>query len=167
MKNDIFFFSDDGYSGISISLGCKSDILVNADYYKDALFRLISKEVLDESLESLKKIDDILDSIDRNLINVDACNGLVLYVGKIIEKTVNGELVIRNFPHTEIGDRYFPFVIVDNSKVYEFYLYIVDCIEGTHCANLFVKTNIACSTWVDCSDNSNFDNGIYSFTLPF
>jgi hypothetical protein len=146
MKNYIEF-SDDGYEFTEVYLGCKPDILVNSIHYKNALFKLIAPEHLDGSMESLKKVDSILNSTDLEKINTDMFNGLLLYVGEVIQKKVNGEIRIYNSPHPKVGDRFFPCVVSDKGKEYKFYIRVSDCIEQIPYSNIYSNTICVLSEW--------------------
>lgn len=146
MKNYIEF-SDDGYEFTQVYLGCKSDILVNSIYYKNALFKLIAPEYLDGSIESLVKVDSILNATNLEEINTDMFNGLLLYVGEVIQKKVNGKISVDNFPHPKVGDRFFPFVISDKGEKYEFYGRVIDCIEKIPQSHIYQNIDFVLSEW--------------------
>jgi hypothetical protein len=146
MKNYIEF-SDDGYEFTHVYFGCKPDILVNSIHYKNALFELIAPEYLDGSIESLMKVDSILNSTDLEKTNTDMFNGLLLYVGEVIQKKVNGEIRIYNSPHPKVGDRFFPCVVSDKGKEYKFYIEVSDCIEQIPYSNIYSNINSMFIEW--------------------
>ncbi|SFF60474.1 hypothetical protein [Thermoflexibacter ruber] len=147
MKNYIEF-SDDRYEFTRVYLGCKPDILANSIHYKNALFQLIAPEHLDGSIESLKKVDSILNSTDLEKINTDMFNGLLLYVGEVIQKKVNGEIRLDNIIHPLIkGDRFFPCIISDKGKEYDFYGRVVFCIEQIPYSNIYSNINSILIEW--------------------